>query len=103
MSKFSDFRKGDRFESLEDVEISVLTQWLAPATGGGKATLPRGQLVQVENDALAHASAVTLLPVHYDELHEHLVSRVDRENEKYSGYYLVIPFETLDQSFRRVE
>jgi hypothetical protein len=38
-------KKGDVYEAIRDVEVSFMTSWLAPLTGGGTGTLIKGQRV----------------------------------------------------------
>jgi len=103
MTEPDDFGRGSRFRSIEDVEVLVLTQWLTRHTGGHRAILPKGQEVRVVSEFKAQATAATLLPLRYDELHADLVPHEDREADKYNGYYLVISFEVLGRAFSRVE
>ena len=97
------FRKGDRFQALQDVDVLVMTQWHAPYTGGDDGVVPKGEVLEVISDALPEAAGVGLKPVRYQELHATLVDEADRLAEGYAGYYLVVLFDVLDKEFSRVK
>ena len=95
-------RQGEVYEALEDVQISYLTAYHAPCTGGGKAVLPKGECVSVCEHRDEKPISVNCHPLRYDELHDTIVPREERENPLYCSYYFCIRTTTLNKSFRLV-
>jgi len=84
-----DFRKkGDVYEATPDVEVSYLTSWSAPFTGGGTGTLNRGERVMIENAFLARPISVNGTPIDYARVEERLIAQRERSNPKYDGFRL---------------
>jgi hypothetical protein len=84
-----------RFRTTKPIEVSALTTWAAPFTGGDIRSLPAGEEFVVLNAPPEGASAVTCRPVRYEELHQHFVRYVDRSAPTYESYYLVVSLEQL--------
>lgn len=96
------FRKGDTYEVVRPFEALVLTTWFAPFTGGDNRTLPAGIRFIVASDAPSGATAISA-DVEYPKVwEEKLVPAEDRTAAKYSGYYLVIPFDQVGSNCTRV-
>ena len=97
-------RKGDVYESLEDVELSYLTSWMAPFTGGGKATFPKGQRLVVP-DAPPDPQPISVYAdaVAYEAMEKLIVPLEDRTAEKYSGFYLSVSTSMLNTRFRLID
>ena len=88
-------REGARFRTKVSIDVSALTTWAVPFTGGDLRPLPANEDFVVLNPPAEGASAVACRPVRYDELHPHFVRYVDRSSPTYDGYYLVISLEQL--------
>jgi hypothetical protein len=95
-------RKGERYRTLRDLEVGVLTHYRAPFTGGGRAILPAGEIFTVAIDPPAHAVAASCDPQRYEALHEKLVSEEDRGGHNYSGYSLVVEFDSIERDCEMV-
>jgi hypothetical protein len=89
------FRKGDVYEVMRPFEALVLTTWFAPFTGGDKRTLPVGLRFCLSIDPPSGATAVSADVEHAKRWEQKLVSIEERTADKYSGYYLVIPFDQV--------
>jgi hypothetical protein len=96
-------KKGDVYEATEDVQVSYLTSWSAPFTGGGTGTLKRGERVIVEHNMLLHRPvSVYAKPTDYTAVEERMVPESDRANKKYAGFYLRLKTADLGRNFRLV-
>jgi hypothetical protein len=100
--KGSDFKQGDKFKVVSPFSAGVLTTWAAPFTGGDRKTLPVGLEFVVAANPPATATAISAdveAPKKWEEL---LVDREERTAERYTGYYLVIPFNDVATYCERV-
>ena len=97
-------KKGDLYESNQDQEINYLTSWSAPFTGGGKATLFKGEKIWIDSEPIEQEPiGVYALPVDYEELELRIVPSSDRNAGKYNGYYLSIDTKVLNEKFQLIE
>jgi hypothetical protein len=96
-------RKGDTYEALQDIEVSYLTTWNAPYAGGGKAVLKQGDRIKVDHEPIDRPIAVSAAPINYYELEERIVPSSDRNNEKYSGFYLSVKTIDLNNHFKLMD
>ena len=88
-------RRGERYRSVTDLTMTVMTSWSAPYTGGSEAILPAGEIFAVLNDPPAQATAVYCRPDNYRRLHKRYVRWQDRWHPFYRGYYLAIRLEQI--------
>jgi len=89
-------RKNQIYETKEDLDITCMTAWRAPFTGGYKRVLPKGERIRIYNDPPATASAVYCEPLRYKELHKAMVPLADRLRFwVYSGYYFCIKLDDI--------
>ena len=96
-------KKGDTYEATEELQVSYLTSWSAPFTGGGVGTLKKGERVIVEHDMiLPRPVAVYAKPIDYATAEERMVPESDRANIKYAGFYLCLKTADLARNFRLV-
>jgi hypothetical protein len=95
-------KKGDVYEAAEDQQVSYLTGWSAPFTGGGMGTLMKGERVIVEHDLLPRPIAAYARPIDYAAMEERMVPESDRENKKYAGFYLSLKTVDLSRHFRLI-
>jgi hypothetical protein len=90
-------RKGQRYRTVRDLEVGVLTHFRAPFTDGARAILRAGEVFTVALDPAALATAAQCNPERYEALEKELVPEEDRTDQKYSGYSLVIDFESIER------
>jgi hypothetical protein len=96
-------KKGDVYEATEDMQVSYLTSWSAPFTGGGTGTLKKGERVIMEHDMiLPRPVAVYAKPIDYAAAEERMVPASDRANIKYAGFYLCLRTVDLARNFSLV-
>jgi hypothetical protein len=95
-------RKGDTYEALHDIEVQYLTTWDAPYTGGGKAVLKQGDRINVDEEPIDRPISVPVVAINYSELGERIVPSSDRNNEKYSGFYLSVKTIDLNKHFKLI-
>jgi hypothetical protein len=96
-------REGDVYEAIYDVSIGYMTHYFdLPYTGGGVATLPKGERVRVSYARGDKAIGVYCDPLSYDQLHEQIVDAAERRNELYRGYCLAIETAVLIKSFKLI-
>jgi hypothetical protein len=94
---------GDTYEALEDFDAQYLTSWAAPYTGGGAATLPKGERVEVRHPAvISRPIMVYVYPVNYKELEARIVPEDVRNAGGYGGFYFAIRTVDLNTKFRIV-
>jgi hypothetical protein len=103
------FKRGDRFETTRDVEVTALTHWPAPTTDGFDARLPAGVVVVALKDAEDEWQKLPGLPVapeDYDEWERRLPSGSDRalreEPRGYDGFHLSFSVEDIGETLRRL-
>jgi hypothetical protein len=94
---------GERYRSLQSLNVYALTRWAAPFTGGSEATLPADEVFTVLIGPFDGATAVTCDPENYAALHSHFVSDAVRKRRKYRGYYLVISISDINDKCDQLE
>lgn len=98
------YPKGDDiYEAIDDVEIPYMTSWGAPFTGGGNATLPKGEKVKVVTPNRPKPTSVYCDPINYKKLHSIIVPERDRKAQDYGGYYFCIDTLTLNTKFKLIQ
>jgi hypothetical protein len=96
-------RKGDVFEAREDVDMSFLTHWRSPFTGGGNGTLRYGERIFVADDPYeVHPILLNVRATNYEEVETRMVPLNDRTSEKYNGYTLLAKTSDLNTKFTLV-
>ena len=97
-------RKGQRYRTLEELQVTCMTKRTAPFTGGYRRILAKGETFTVSHEPVAGATAVYCDPENYDALHHQFVPRRDRWRIWiYRGYYLCIDLDTIEQKCEPVE
>ena len=95
--------KGDIYEAVEDVEVSYLTSWASPYTGGGATTLRMGDRVSIPGAPRdPRPISIYAEAVDYKALEARVVPEADRRAAKYTGFYFSISTSALNKSFRLV-
>jgi hypothetical protein len=95
-------KKGDVYEARRDVQVSYLTSWGAPYTGGGTGVLKTGERVIVENDPLPRPISADGKAVDYAKVEARMIPERDRTSEKYAGFYLSLKTVDLGRDFNLV-
>jgi hypothetical protein len=96
-------RRGDVYEALEDFEVSYMTSWRAPFTGGGKALLKRGDQIEIpDSSVIPLPILVYARAVNYRELEVRVVPESERKSESYTGFYFAVRTSDLNTKFRLV-
>lgn len=98
-----DICKGQRYRTLQPLNIRFLTHWLAPFTDGGSGILPAGEVFIVRFDPPPGASAANCEAERKLEVEELLVPEADRRAPKYGGYSLVIDFDAIRTRCERID
>lgn len=97
-------KQGQTYRANTNIEITCMTSWRAPYTGGHKRSLPAGEEFIITNDPPEQATAVYADPLNYDKLHKQFVPWTDRIRFLlYTGYYLCIELETIRTGCSLVE
>lgn len=96
-------RDGEVHEAAMDCEVTFLTHWAAPYTGGGKAKLPAGARIRVAVlPGDPEPIAVAAEPLDDGSLERELVPEAERTSAKYGGFSLSVGVAELNRSFRLV-
>jgi hypothetical protein len=96
-------RPGEVFELASDAEISFVTHWRAPFTGGGKGLLRKGTRVRIVDPVSdPEPIAVYAHPLEMSLVEVALVPESDRRAERYAGYSLSIRTVELNKLFNLV-
>ena len=96
-------RPGEVYELIGDAEISYLTHWGAPFTGGGKGMLRPGTRVRIaEGTGDAEPIGVHADPLEKSRIEAELVPEADRNSDDYAGFSLSISTSELNRLFRLV-
>lgn len=89
--------EGQKYRALTNIELTCMTSWSAPYTGGYERVFPLGEEFIIENDPPEGATAVYANPCNYDKLHEQLIPLQDRkQTRRYQGYYLCINIADIE-------
>jgi hypothetical protein len=96
--------RGDVYEAIEDLEVDYITSWAAPFTGGGRATLRRGERVTIQY-APPNPPPVMVYaaPVQYKAGEARVVPEADRKAPKYGGFAFALKTSELNTKFRLVQ
>jgi hypothetical protein len=95
-------KRGDVYEATGDVEVSYLTSWSAPFTGGGSGRLKKGERVIIDYEPLPRPIAANAKAINYTQVEQEMVPESDRSNKKYSAFYLVLKTLQLSRAFKLV-
>lgn len=97
-------RKGEVYEVLEPCEVSYLTAWEAPYTGGGNVTLSRGWRLRIAEEPRDEKPiSVYAEAVDYATVESLVVPEADRKAPRYRGYYFSVPTAVLFAKCRLVD
>ena len=96
-------RPGEIYELTNDAEISYVTHWGAPFTGGGRGILRRGTRVRI-GDGIGDPEPIGVYADALDQgrIEAELVPEADRKADSYGGYSLSIKTAELNRLFRLV-
>lgn len=97
-------QKGDLYSARFDQEVSFITLWSAPYTGGGTTTLYKDEQIWVDADPIDKKPiGAYLLPVDYISLETRIVAESDKSSFKYEGFCFHIDTKTLNENFHLLE
>jgi len=91
------------FEALEDIEISFMTHFMAPFTGGDNALLLKGERIVVNQPNRSKPTSYYCYPINDEQVENRIVSDSDRDDPRYNGYSLFISTKSLNTDFKQVE
>ncbi len=96
-------RDSEIYEAVADVEISYLTLWSAPFTGGETFILKKGAQIKVcVHPHNPEPLGVYASPVDGEGFEQEVVPEETRRSEGYGGYSLYIESAQLRRSFRLI-
>ncbi len=81
----SAIEEGDLFEVSVPLEVTVLTHWQAPLTGGFKSKLAAGVRLRASTAAPAGSRSCTFVPHRQEDFQSLLVPAEDVASPKFSG------------------
>ena len=97
-------KKGDIYESLDDIVVNYMTSYSAPFTGSGDGLLKKGEKLCVCTGPVGDKPInVYLNPLNYKTVESKMIPETDRTDPKYQGYYLSIETMVLVTKFNLVE
>ena len=97
-------KAGDVYSAIEDMEVSYMTAWRAPFTGGGKTTIRRGERFWIDSAPSSERPiSVYAVAIRYDALELEVIPVAERENPKYNRYYFSFKTEDLNTRFDLVD
>jgi O-acetyl-ADP-ribose deacetylase (regulator of RNase III) len=94
---------GEVYEALQDTQISYLTHFMAPYTGGDKAIILKGERILVSEPNNPKPSGYYCYPLNADEVEIRIVPSSDRNDPQYNGFSLFIDTSSINQNFRQIE
>jgi hypothetical protein len=94
--------KGDKFIALTDFEITGLTHWSAPYTGGFKCVIPKGTILIVFHDPVPGAIGFGVIPENKGEFELKHVPESDRKAGNYSGYSFIFFEKDIGTKIRKI-
>ncbi len=93
--------KGQTYRTRRDIEVTAMTSWAAPVSGGQKVILAAGELFKISNDPPETATAVYCAPVNaeeYQRMEVMFVHPEERTADLYTGFYLCLYIEDIEKS-----
>ncbi len=93
---------GQRYRTLENLEVIAMTHWNTAFTGGHQVVFPAGEVFTVACDPPQGATAASCDPERYEALHEAFIPAEDREHPKYSNYSLSINLADISGKTERL-
>lgn len=97
-------RQGDIYEATVDQDVDYLIAWSAPLTGGGQATLYKGERIRIDIDpGEPEPLGVYALAVDYQQLEQRMVPDDVRTRAKYDGFYFHVKTAALNSRFVLIE
>lgn len=94
---------GEVFQAMNDVEITYLTHFMAPYTGGEKAILLKGEKVLVSKPLNSKPKGYYCYPLNADEVEQRIIPNSDKNNPAYNGFSLSIDTKSLNTDFIKIE
>jgi hypothetical protein len=96
-------RPGEIYELIGDAEISYVTHWSAPFTGGGKGLLRQGTRIRVAEGVIdPEPIGVYADPLEKSRIEAVLIPEAERNSSTYGGFSLFISTSELNRLFRLV-
>ena len=94
---------GEVYEAVHDTQITYMTHFMAPFTGGDKAYIQKGERIIVSKPNRPKPTGYYCHPLNSDEIEDRIVPDADRKDPRYNGFSLFINTTTINQDFRPVE
>ena len=96
-------KPGERYVVRKPFETIVTTQWYAAFTGGSHKMIPSGISFAIDYESPPGASAIGVKPDDPDRWLAQLVDEADRNDPKFGGYHISIPFAVLASHCERID
>ena len=94
---------GEVFQAKNDVEITYLTHFMAPYTGGEKSKLLKGEKVLVSKPVNPKPTGYYCYPLNAEEVERRIIPSSDKNNPAYNGFSLSIDGKSLKTEFIQME
>lgn len=94
---------GEVFEATHDIQISYLTHFMAPYTGGDKAKLLLGERIIIVKPSQDKPLGYYCYPINADEIESRVIPSSDRNDPAYNGFSLSIDTKSLNIDFKQIE
>lgn len=94
---------GEVFEAINDIQISYLTHFMAPYSGGGKAKLFKGERVFISNPGQDKPLGYNCYPINAGEIEDRIIPLADKDAPAYNGFHLFVDTKTLNAGFKQIE
>jgi hypothetical protein len=95
-------RKGKRLRVASECEVTILTHWRAPFTGGLKCVPKVGTILVVDSDQREGFPGFGCVPEDYKGFEAVYVPSEDRSNPKYDGYHIVALASEIGKSLELI-
>ena len=96
-------KTGDIYISIKEAEISYMTHWMKPYTGGEKSIFPANEKIKISEISKPKPTGVYCVALHSDKIEKLMVPQSDREQHDYNGYSLFVDTLILNQKFRLID
>lgn len=94
---------GEVFEAVQDVQITYLTHFMAPYTGGDKAKILKGERVIISKHNQDKPLGYYCYPINADKVEERIIPSSDKNDSAYNGFSLSIDTKSLNYNFKQIE
>jgi len=94
---------GEVFEVIKETQITYLTYFTAPYSGGDNETLLKGERIFISKPDELKPFGYDCYPLNPDEVENRIIPSADRNDPEYYGFSLYIETSSLNKNYQLIE